>query len=84
MRKYILDRLADMRERANLAYMHDPRFRGLCDDYGEAIEALERWKNSSGPATAERASEYRVLIAGLEDEILREIKGYFDLGSLEK
>jgi hypothetical protein len=76
--KYILHKLAKMRDRANIAYVRDPRFRGLCNDYGEAIEALERWKFSFGPAAAQRASEYRELIAGLEDEILHEIRGYCD------
>ena len=79
MVKYVLNRLADMRCRAELAYMRDARFRGLCDDYGEAIEARERWRHSPIPNAAQRLAEYTDLVAGLEDEIFLEIRNYCDL-----
>jgi hypothetical protein len=78
---YVLSRRADMRIQAELAYMRDVRFRGLCDDYGEAIEARERWRRSSLPSAAQRVAEYTDLVAGLEEEILSEIRNYCDLAA---
>jgi hypothetical protein len=78
---HVLIRLADMRIQAELAYMRDVRFRGLCDDYGEAIEARERWRRSQLPSAAQRLAEYTDLVAGLEEEILSEIRNYCDLAA---
>ncbi len=74
MMKYVLNRLVDMRTQAERAYLRDAGFRGLCDDYGEAIEALERWKSLPIPDAAERATEYSDLVAGLEEEIIVAIR----------
>lgn len=49
----------------------DPEFRSLCEDYGDALEALERWHASSDDARREaRVAEFRSLANDLEAEIL--------------
>lgn len=74
MVRFVLDRLTEMRTHAERAYLRDARFRGLCDDYAEAIEARERWKVSQIPNAGQRVMEYSALVAGLEEEILMEIR----------
>ncbi|HET6520673.1 MAG TPA: hypothetical protein VFG47_12775 [Geminicoccaceae bacterium] len=49
-------------------------FRALCDDYGEAVEALRRWQASPvDPDAPARIAEFGQLVAELEDEILAEL-----------
>ena len=49
-------------------------FRALCDDYGEAMEALRRWQAATAdPNAPARIEEFRQLVAELEDEILAEL-----------
>jgi hypothetical protein len=74
MIRYVLNLLTDMRTQAERAYSRDLRFRGLCDDYAEAIEACELWKASHVPNAGQRVEEYSALVASLEDEILAEIR----------
>jgi hypothetical protein len=46
-------------------------FRALCEDYGEAVEALRRWQASTAdPNAPARIEEFGQLVAELEDEIL--------------
>jgi hypothetical protein len=72
--RHILRRLEELRAQIELACVRNVRFRATCEDYGEAVEALEHWKGSSAIEATERISEYSDLIAGLEDEILDEIR----------
>jgi hypothetical protein len=48
----------------------DQSFREMCDDYAEALEALQRWERSDGPQKSARIEEYRELVGALEIEIL--------------
>ena len=49
-------------------------FRALCDDYGEAVEALRRWQAATDdPNAPARIEEFAQLVAELEDEILAEL-----------
>jgi hypothetical protein len=47
----------------------DPTFREICEDYGEALQALRHWE-AAGPAGAARANDYRQMLQELEAEIL--------------
>ncbi len=49
--------------------LKNPDFRSLCEDYGEAVEALERWRQSTHPMSSQRVSEYEKLVKDLEQEI---------------
>lgn len=49
--------------------LRNPEFRSLCEDYGDAVEAVERWSQSSDAASIQRAAEYRNLVDDLEKEI---------------
>lgn len=46
----------------------DADFRGICDDYDEALTALRRWEGAERDDA--RAEEYRQLTAELAAEIL--------------
>ena len=53
--------------------MRDDEFRSLCEDYGEALRALEHWQRVGGPSH-ERVDEYRRYARELEDEALEYVK----------
>ena len=71
--RHILARLQDLKLRAELRMLRDPKFRGLCEDYGAAVDALEHWKQSPLTEASQRVTEYRALAADLEREILQDI-----------
>lgn len=50
-------------------------FRGLCQDYVDAVEALSHWEDSDTPTseTRSRIVEYRNLVQNLEAELLLEL-----------
>ena len=52
----------------------DPNFAEICEDYGEALQALRHWEGA-GPAGATRAEEYRQMLEELEAEILAILDG---------
>ena len=49
--------------------LRNPEFRTLCEDYGDAVAALERWRRSTDSISLKRASEYDKLVQELEIEI---------------
>lgn len=71
--RHVLDRLPEHRNALRGRMMVDPEFRSLCEDYGEAIEALRRWEVSSDRSRAARVAEYQRLVAELESEIRGEL-----------
>jgi hypothetical protein len=49
-------------------------FRDLCRDYVDAVEALNRWEDTSPTReTRDRIVEYRTLVKNLEGELLLEL-----------
>jgi len=52
----------------------DPRFREICEDYGEAVAALRHWEGA-GSAGATRAEDYRRILNELEAQILAILAG---------
>ena len=52
----------------------DPNFLEICEDYGEALQALRHWEGA-GPAGATRAVDYRRIIEELEADILARLDG---------
>ena len=67
-----------LRENLGLPRPDNRFFRGLCEDYGEAVEALRDCKTPSSPAAFERAGALRELIMDLEHEILLELHRWID------
>ena len=51
------------------AYRENRSFRGLCRDYRECAEALERWRRSEVSESSSRVREYSELLASLAQEI---------------
>ncbi len=49
--------------------LKNPEFRSLCEDYGDAVEALECWTQAGDPAAQQKISEYRKLVEDLDREI---------------
>jgi hypothetical protein len=49
-------------------HAHDPSFRSVCDDYGEAQRALKHWE-AAGQTALERVAEYREIVNELEAEV---------------
>jgi hypothetical protein len=52
----------------------DQRFREMCSDYAETLQALQRWQASRGPHKAARVEEYRELARALEIEIVTALR----------
>jgi hypothetical protein len=55
-------------------YAHDPKFQEVCEDYRDALVALQHWEEA-GPVGAARAEEYRRIRDELEEEILEVLDG---------
>jgi hypothetical protein len=53
----------------------DATFRAICDDYGEALRALEYWE-AAGQVAPGRAAEYRESVKELEVEALAILEAY--------
>jgi cell division FtsZ-interacting protein ZapD len=70
---HVLERLPDHRCALLQRMMRDPEFRCLCEDFGEALEALHRWEHSPDQHRAARVEEFSQLLAELESEILVEL-----------
>jgi hypothetical protein len=76
--RYVVERFPDLAE-AVKQYSSDNRFfRGLCEDYGEAVEALRQCKTLDSPTASERAEACRALILDLEHEILLDLHQWND------
>lgn len=71
--RYVVERFPDLAD-AVKQYSSDNRFfHGLCEDYGEAVEALHQCQNLESSIASERADACRALILDLEREILLEL-----------
>jgi uncharacterized protein YdcH (DUF465 family) len=71
---HVLDRLPQHRIALLERMMVDPEFRSLCEDYGDALEALRRWETSDDPNRQARIEEFARLRLELESEILSELR----------
>lgn len=49
--------------------LSDASFRSLCDDFGDAEEALARWRQAPADDGAVRTTEYATLVEELAAEI---------------
>lgn len=70
----ILGRFAELKSEVQEIALRDARFRGLCEDYEAAAEALEFWTHSPDPRGPQMISEYRDLMAELESEIFGQLR----------
>lgn len=68
----ILERLPERAWAIRRRCIHDPRFRSICADYGDAVAALCHWTNTAGVGDP-RAVGYVELVAELEREIVAEL-----------
>jgi hypothetical protein len=76
--RYVVERFPDLAH-AIKQYSSDNRFfRGLCEDYGEAVEALRDCETSDDPEDSECAEACRALIVDLEREVLLELHRWID------
>ena len=76
--RYVVEQFPDLAY-AVKQYSSDNRFfRGLCEDYGEAVEAMRQCETLNSPAAVERAQACRALILDLEREILLELHQWND------
>ena len=71
----ILGRFSELKSEIQETALRDARFRGLCEDYETATEALEFWTRSSDPRRLKLISDYRNLVADLEAEIFALVRG---------
>ena len=55
-------------------YSRDDTFREICEDYTEALRALQHWQ-SAGSSSDPRIGQYRELVSELESEILNVLEG---------
>jgi hypothetical protein len=75
--RHVLDKLPQHALAVCERMIVDRDFRSLCEDYGDACEALRRWQISDDRRRQERIEEYQELLRDLEREILRELSAGF-------
>ena len=76
--RYVVERFPDLAY-AVKQYSSDNRFfRGLCEDYGEAVEALRQCETLNSLSDLECAEACRALILDLEREILLDLHQWND------
>jgi hypothetical protein len=56
--------------RARRLAQADERVRAICEDYAEALQAMERWQQGD-EASEERAQEFRRIVIELEEELIQ-------------
>lgn len=61
---HVLSRFPDAELAIHRLYARDATFRGICDDYEEAVAALDHWRDD-----AARSDDFRRLAAEIEAEI---------------
>ena len=67
-------RFVDVAEMIKARSVADEALRDLCEDYRMARETLTRLRKAK-PKRADEIAEYSVLVAELEDEIIRHLLG---------
>ena len=70
---HVLEALPQHRRALCERMLVDGEFRSLCEDYGDAFEALRRWEASADVHRAARIEEFGRLLAELESEILTDL-----------
>lgn len=63
------ERFAQIGARMEQEILKNPEFRSLCEDYGDAVEALQHWESGEDPLSQQKVLEYRELVEDLEEEI---------------
>jgi hypothetical protein len=67
---HVMERFPEHATSIQARFHADQRFREMCSDYAETLQALERWQASRSPHKAARVEEYRELARALEIEIV--------------
>jgi hypothetical protein len=67
---HVLDQMPEYRHLIRERMRVNQEFRFLCEDFGEAFEALQYWKGSTDVRQAKRVEEFRGLMDDLAAEIL--------------
>jgi hypothetical protein len=67
--RHIRERFPDKSHIIELLTDKDPEFFILCEDYDSCFNALQYWTNSKAPEAKTRATEYRIFIEELGEEI---------------
>jgi hypothetical protein len=73
-RERLIERFPELAASIQARFHDDQSFREMCSDYGETLEALQRWQASDGPQRAARIEEYREVAEGLEIEIVTTLR----------
>jgi hypothetical protein len=63
----------DWAEEVSRLALRNEVFRTLCEDYGLAVDALDRLEIHNRPQDVEKMHEYRALIRDLESELKYEL-----------
>jgi hypothetical protein len=59
--------------------LRDPRFRSICDDYGEALDAIEFWRHGKGAAKDRLVAKERVVeFCRIAEELRQEVLEYLE------
>ena len=68
---YIREKFSNKINAIKLIMAEDPEFVSLCEDHDDSVNALRHWVASKEPEAGIMASEYRVLIEELREEIIQ-------------
>ena len=72
--QHIPETLRKHEDSIDLLAAKDGKFRELCRDFDDCVDALRRWEASGKPEAGARMGEYRELLTALQTEIERFLK----------
>lgn len=67
---HVLERFPERRSAIAGLLERNAEFGSLCEDYGEAVEALRRWQASPDDNASLEVRHFGLLVTELEEEIL--------------
>jgi hypothetical protein len=70
----ILERFPEDRAPLQQLFLESDAFQSLCGDYGEGLDALRRWEQSTSEEAAAMRSMYTVLLQELDQEVKEYLK----------
>jgi hypothetical protein len=72
----VLKRFPEHQNNAKRLFRESERFRTICEDFDNCVQALDHWNRSKEELAPIRRAEYSGIVQELEDEILKKLKEF--------
>jgi hypothetical protein len=71
----LFERFPDHKSALKDQYLQSESFQTLCSDYERCAKAIKYWKLARSEEASQRSTEYRELLAELEEEVRQMLRG---------